>query len=98
MSQYAVDPLELERVDELLDAAVAHARAELAVLRGDMRSLLDFGWRSPAGSAFETVWADWCSGAEELLAALAEMAQAVGASGRGYAVTDEAVRNSMAGQ
>ena len=95
MGGYAVDPLELQRVDDLLEQAVAHARAELTALRGHMRSLLSRGWSSPAATAFETGWTDWVRGAEELLAALAELSEVVGASGRGYALTEDSVRTSM---
>jgi WXG100 family type VII secretion target len=95
MGGYAVDPAELQQVDDLLESTVTHARTELAALGSDVRSLLDAGWRSPAAAAFAAGWHDWLAGATELLAALAELGQAVGRSGRGYATTEESVRSSM---
>lgn len=52
-------------------------------------------WSGPAASAFGLGWVQWHDGALDVLAALDEMGRAVGASGRNYAVVEEAVRTSV---
>ena len=95
MGGYRVDPDVLVDVDAALAAAADRAHAELHVLQTSAQALLD-GWHGSGGAAFGQGWGDWHAGALDLLTALGVMAQALGSSGQGYAVTEDAVRTSLA--
>lgn len=95
MGGYRVDPDVLGVVDAALADAARRAHGELRALQSGARSLVD-GWHGEAGARFAQGWGDWHAGALELLAALGAMAVAVGASGRDYATTEDAVRSTMA--
>jgi WXG100 family type VII secretion target len=93
---YAVDAAELQRCDALLGALADHARAALAQLEANAAAVVD-GWQGCAGSAFRLAWGHWLDGAGAMLDVLDETALALGISGVGYAMTDDAVRTSLRG-
>jgi WXG100 family type VII secretion target len=92
---YSVDPAELQHGCAVLGETVVRARAGLDPLRGAAAALLPAGWQGSAASAFRLGWEQWVEGVLGMLAALDEMAVALGGSGAGYAGTDEAVRTSV---
>lgn len=96
MGGYVVDAAELRRCDVLLGSLADHSRATLRQLRANAETVLA-GWQGCAGSAFRLAWAQWLDGAGAMLDALDETASALGISGAGYAMTDEAVRTSLRG-
>ncbi|WP_375491104.1 WXG100 family type VII secretion target [uncultured Jatrophihabitans sp.] len=95
MGGYRVDPGVLGDVDAALVAAAEQARAELHGLASAAQPLLE-GWHGVGGAHFRQGWDDWHAGAVDLLAALAQLAEALGMSGQEYATTDDAVRTSVA--
>ena len=97
MGGYAVDPAELERCDAVLGEAAGRTRAALADVRGCAAALLGARWQGEAAAAFRLGWEQWLDGVGLMLESLDAMAAALGASGGGYAGTEETVRAGIAG-
>jgi WXG100 family type VII secretion target len=95
MGGYAVDPDQLLGVDELLGECSSQARSALDGLQASAQALLAARWQGGAAVEFQQGWDEWHAGARDLLAALDEMAQAIGASGRAYAATDADVQAAV---
>lgn len=95
MVGYAVEPPQLRRCDESLGATAASARAALTRLRSSAADVFA-RWHGTAAVAFRLGWEEWVDGVLAMLDALDGMAAALGASGVGYAATDDAVRTSVA--
>jgi WXG100 family type VII secretion target len=89
---YAVDAGELQGCDALIGEVSEHSRAALARVRVAAHELLGSGWRGGASAAFRLGWEQWLDGAETMLAALDEMAAAVGRAGGGYQSGEDAIR------
>ncbi len=96
MGAYAVDPEQLQSVDDLLVECGAQARSALEVLRTSAHALLAARWQGLAAAEFRRGWDEWHAGAHDLLGALEEMGRAIGASGRAYAATDAGVQTALA--
>ncbi len=97
MDGYSVDPGRLQDCDAGLAASAVWARSALARLTAVAAPVLATAWQGGAAAAFRLGWEEWLDGAHAMLAALEELAGAVGASGSGYAATDDAVRGAVAG-
>lgn len=92
MSGFGVAPSDLQAAEVVLEEAAQEGRAELARLRACAQELLGGGWHGAAGAAFGQGWEGWLDGALLVLAALEEMARALGLTGREYAEFEAAVR------
>jgi WXG100 family type VII secretion target len=93
---YTTDPVALDRCRTALADSAAQGRAGLHDLRTRADVLLGAGWQGNAATAFRHGWEQWASGAAELLAALHSLSAALGGSAVEYAVTEDAVRTSLA--
>jgi WXG100 family type VII secretion target len=92
---FSVEPAQLQGTDAALGTAAAQSRAALGQLRTGAAQLLGARWQGSAAAAFRLGWEQWLEGADAMLRALDDMAQLLGASGRGYTETDDGVRASM---
>ena len=92
MDGYAVDPAELQAGDAALAAAAVDTRAALTRLLADAAPVLTLGWQGEAAAAFRLGWEHWVDGVTTTLAALDELAAALGAAGAGYAATEDGVQ------
>lgn len=93
---YTTDPVALAGCRSALLATVADARSALHDVRDDAETLLGARWQGHAAAAFRDGWEQWYRGAGAMVAALEELADALGESAVGYATTEDAVRTSMA--
>lgn len=96
MSGYDVEPAELFAVQAGVGEAAAEGRAELARLRASAHDLLGYAWRGVAATAFDAGWQEWAAGAELVLHALQEMADALGRTAADYEQNEIAVRSGFA--
>ncbi|HET8583322.1 MAG TPA: WXG100 family type VII secretion target [Jatrophihabitans sp.] len=96
MGGYTTDPVALDRCRAALADSAALGRAALHDLRTRADVLLGTGWQGNAATVFRFGWEQWAVGAAELLAALDSLAAALGGSAVDYAVTEAAVRASLA--
>jgi WXG100 family type VII secretion target len=63
--------------------------AKMEVLRWDVEALIGGGWQGNAARGFAEGFEQWQAGAREVVEALAQMGQLLGATGRDYGQTDE---------
>jgi WXG100 family type VII secretion target len=56
-----------------VDAAAERLRDDRDQVARQVDTLLDGGWSGPAATAYAASWAEWCSGAEQVLDALVAM-------------------------
>lgn len=94
---YRVDPAELAQARAFAAQACAGARSALRELREDADELLGSRWRGVAATRYAHGWAEWFAGASVMLDVLEESAALLGASGSGYAATDDSIRAGVAG-
>ncbi|HKC27903.1 MAG TPA: WXG100 family type VII secretion target [Jatrophihabitans sp.] len=95
MSSFEVTPVELDLAAATVRAATDHARACLAQLRTSVNEALA-GWQGGAARAFDGGWQLWLDGTLEMLRALEELADAMGASGAGYGHAEQTVQTGLA--
>lgn len=91
MSGYDAEAAELFSAEAMVSEAAGEGRAELARLRAAAQDLLGHGWNGAAATAFAAGWHDWVHGAELVLAALDEMARALGVTGAEYEQNEIAI-------
>lgn len=84
MSGYDVEPAELFAAQAMVAEAAGKGRGELERLRASAQDLLGDGWRGPAAAAFAQGWSEWSEAAQLVLAALEEMARALGVTASEY--------------
>jgi WXG100 family type VII secretion target len=96
VSGFLVDPDDVQALGASVRAAAEHAGAAVGRVRAEADALFATGWRGPAAAAFRSGWNDWLDGAEDVLAALDELATLLGASAADYRQSDEAVRAGVA--
>jgi ESAT-6 family protein len=81
---FDVTPAELYLARAALEEIGRDVRTEVGAVQALMDDLLGSGWQGQASAGFAQGWAQWRAGADEVLAALAAMANLLGRTGGGY--------------
>jgi WXG100 family type VII secretion target len=85
LAGFDVVPDELRAASAQLRQVGSEALSELSRLGAEASALIDGGWQGQAAVAFQRGWAQWLTGAGEVLDALDAMARLLGVTGQGYA-------------
>ncbi len=71
-----------------IEAASVRLRADRDRASRQVDTLLDGGWSGSAAAAYADGWAEWCSGADQVLAGLEEMTRLLRAVEVSFVDTD----------
>ena len=94
MSQYQVTPEELASLAGQLDTAATNINSESQAAR-DKVVAIEGSWTGAASSQFQSLFAEWKNGADQVQEALAGISRLLRGAGEAYDTTNEQVRQSM---
>jgi WXG100 family type VII secretion target len=82
-------PDELLRVSEMLSRGTENVSESLKALDAQVSNTLG-GWRGASGAAYEDIWRQWHSGADEVHLGLSLLAELLGQAAHDYASQEQA--------
>ena len=88
MSDFSVVVSSVAQTAALSSSIGCDLAAELVQLRRMADDVLTSGWRGQAAAAFDRAWTCWDAGAREVVAALSDLAELLGDTGRAYELRD----------
>jgi len=92
---FDVTPVELQICGSSLTEITDGLQTELDVLRSEMDALFSTGWQGQAATGFAQGWAQWQTGAADVLTGLRDMAALLNTTGQNYATTDQSATQGV---
>jgi WXG100 family type VII secretion target len=86
---------ELQSTAGQLKSAAAQINAENSQAMGQVQALVGAGWQGAASSAFESAFAQWKTGADQVQTALAEISQLLSTAAGAYDSTESQIASSF---
>jgi WXG100 family type VII secretion target len=86
---------ELQSTAGQLNSAAAQINAENSQAMGQVQALVGAGWQGAASGAFESAFAQWKTGADQVQSALAEISQLLTTAATAYDSTETQIASSF---
>jgi WXG100 family type VII secretion target len=88
---------ELQSTSSQLNSAAAQIEAENSQAMSQVQALVGAGWQGAASGSFETAFAQWKSGADQVRGALAQISTLLNQAAATYESTESQIAGSFNG-
>jgi len=90
VGEFTLDPVAMQQAQDLIARIAEDLVVERRTLAGSVDGLLGGGWSGVAADEYRQAWAEWCDGADEVLAALHSSSELMGQTRAAYLSSDDA--------
>lgn len=97
MAYIKVTAEELSSVASQLNTAAAQIEAENSQAMSQVQALVGAGWQGAASGAFESAFAQWKTGADQVQSALAQISGLLNSASASYDSTETQIASSFGG-